>query len=74
MRARAALPLLFAALVFAAPAPSRAAEPSDKQRVAALPEDDRKWLEFVAPIILPEEQKAFLELTEPRLFDHADNG
>jgi len=66
MRARAALPLLFAALVFAAPAPSRAAEPSDKQRVAALPEDDRKWLEFVAPIILPEEQKAFLELTEPR--------
>ncbi|MGH9365885.1 MAG: GWxTD domain-containing protein, partial [Thermoanaerobaculia bacterium] len=35
------------------------------QRIAALPEDDRVWLtEFVAPIILPEEEKAFLQLTE----------
>jgi len=34
--------------------------------VQNLPEDDRKWLEeYVAPIILPAERKAFLELTEP---------
>jgi Ca-activated chloride channel homolog len=66
MRARGALPLLFAALVLAVPASSRAAEPSEKQILAALPEEDRKWLtEFVAPIILPEEEKAFLELTQP---------
>ncbi|MGH9317710.1 MAG: GWxTD domain-containing protein, partial [Thermoanaerobaculia bacterium] len=44
-----------------------AAEPSRQQRIAALPEDDRVWLtEFVAPIILPEEEKAFLQLTEAR--------
>jgi Ca-activated chloride channel homolog len=65
MRARAALPLFFAALILAAPAPGLAVEPSEKQRVAALPDDDRKWLEFVGPIILPEERKVFLELTEP---------
>lgn len=42
-----------------------AAGPSRKQRLAALPEEDRVWLtEFVAPIILPEEEKLFLELTE----------
>ncbi len=67
MRARAVLPLLLAALVFAAPAASRAVEPSEKERLAALPEQDRQWLEvFVAPIILPPERKAFLELTEAR--------
>ena len=66
MRARAALPLLFAALLLGAPTPGRAAGPSEKERLAALPEDDRKWLTvYVAPIILPEERKAFLELTEP---------
>ena len=43
-----------------------APEPSRKDRLAALPEEERKWLEeFVAPIILPEEQKLFLVLTEP---------
>jgi GWxTD domain-containing protein len=48
----------------AAPTP-RAAEPSRKQRLAALSEEDRAWLtEFVAPIILPEEDKIFLELNE----------
>lgn len=42
-----------------------AAEPSRQQRVAALPEDDRLWLtDFVAPIILPDEEKVFLQLTE----------
>ena len=31
-----------------------------------MPDDDRKWLtEYVAPILLPEEEKLFLELTEP---------
>lgn len=44
-----------------------AAEPPRQQRLAALPEDDRVWLtEFVAPIILPEEEKVFLKLTEAR--------
>ena len=43
-----------------------APEPSRKDRIAALPEDDRKWLtEFVAPIILPAEEALFLKLTEP---------
>ena len=41
-------------------------EPSRKERLADLPEEDRVWLtEFVAPIILPEEEKLFLELTQP---------
>jgi hypothetical protein len=39
---------------------------SEAQRIRALPEDDRLWLtEFAAPILLPEERKVFLELTEP---------
>jgi Ca-activated chloride channel family protein len=51
----------------AAPAPAVATPPlTEKQRLAALPDEERKWLdEFVAPIILPEEKKVFLELTEP---------
>jgi Ca-activated chloride channel family protein len=50
--------------VAAAAAPAR--EPSKKERLAALPEDDRKWLtEFVAPIIQPEEETLYLQLTEP---------
>jgi Ca-activated chloride channel family protein len=65
MRARVAWTLLIAALVLAAPRPARAAEPSEKQLLAALPEEERTWLDFVAPIILPEEKKAFLELTQP---------
>jgi GWxTD domain-containing protein len=48
------------------PAPPKATPtPTDKQRIAALPEADRTWLQvFVAPIILPAEKKAFLELTQ----------
>jgi Ca-activated chloride channel family protein len=35
-------------------------------RTAALPADDKKWLEeYVAPIILEEERDLFLQLTEP---------
>ncbi|MGH9367779.1 MAG: VWA domain-containing protein, partial [Thermoanaerobaculia bacterium] len=30
-----------------------------------LPEDDRTWLDFVAPIIFLDEKKAFLELVQP---------
>ena len=56
-----------------APAPSGAtqtAPPSApvnrKAALAALPEEERKWLtEYVAPIVLPQEEKLFLELTEP---------
>ena len=65
MRARAAFSLLVAALLLAAPAPARPSAPSEKARVAALPEEERQWLDFVAPIILPAEKKAFLELTQP---------
>ena len=33
----------------------------------AVPDDDRVWLtELVAPIILPEEERVFLKLTEGR--------
>ncbi len=46
--------------------PGPAKEVSKKERLAALPEDDRKWLtEFVAPIIQPEEEALYLQLTEP---------
>lgn len=39
---------------------------SKKAALAALPDEERKWLtEYVAPIILPAEEKLFLELTEP---------
>jgi GWxTD domain-containing protein len=42
-----------------------AADPREAALIAALPDEDRRWLtEFVAPIILPEERKAYLELTE----------
>ncbi len=42
------------------------APPNRKAALAAMPEEERKWLtEFVAPIILPQEEKLFLELTEP---------
>ncbi|MDQ2979090.1 MAG: GWxTD domain-containing protein [Acidobacteriota bacterium] len=45
------------------PTPSKV---SESERIRALPEDDRQWLtEFAAPILLPEEKKLFLELTEP---------
>jgi Ca-activated chloride channel family protein len=49
------------------PAPAKpAATLSKSDRIKALPEEERKWLtEYVAPIILPEEEKIFLELTEP---------
>jgi Ca-activated chloride channel family protein len=39
---------------------------SRKARVAALPEEERKWLtELVAPIIMAQEEEVFLELSEP---------
>ncbi|MDQ2871430.1 MAG: GWxTD domain-containing protein, partial [Acidobacteriota bacterium] len=50
------------------PAPSAPVQAplSKKAALAAMPDDERKWLtEFVAPIILPDEEKLFLELTEP---------
>jgi hypothetical protein len=74
MAARRRLPLFVTAFVLAAPAllaaqvasPAPPAPATDKQRIAALPEEERKWLEqLVAPIILPAEKKVFLELTEP---------
>ncbi|HYN20785.1 MAG TPA: GWxTD domain-containing protein, partial [Thermoanaerobaculia bacterium] len=48
------------------PSSPPAAAPSRKDLLAAMPEEERKWLtEFAAPVILPEEEKLFLELTEP---------
>src|ERR1700686_4263352 len=39
--------------------------PTDADRIQALPAEERQWLtEFVAAIILPEERKVFLDLTE----------
>lgn len=39
--------------------------PTDADRIQALPAEERQWLtEFVASIILPEERKVFLDLTE----------
>jgi GWxTD domain-containing protein len=35
------------------------------ERLRALPEEDRRWItEFVAPIVLPEEEALYLDLTE----------
>jgi GWxTD domain-containing protein len=40
--------------------------PTGSERIRGLPEEDRRWLtEFVAPIILPEESKVFLDLAQP---------
>ncbi len=38
-------------------------------RVAALPEEQRKWLEEVEPIIFPEERNLFVQLTEPHQWE-----
>ena len=41
-------------------------QPSKAERIKALPEEERKWLtEFVAPIILPDEETVFLDLAQP---------
>jgi Ca-activated chloride channel family protein len=59
--------LLFLVGSILLPGAGAAAEPSRRERIAALPEEERKWLtEYVEPIILPDEAKLFLELTEPR--------
>ncbi|PYQ33379.1 MAG: hypothetical protein DMF55_11650, partial [Acidobacteria bacterium] len=66
---RSVYPLVFAALLLlpgAGSSQTTTKEPSKKERIAAFPKEDRKWLtEFVAPIVLPEEEKLFLELTDP---------
>ena len=63
-RARLALVLLGG---LCAAALARGAQPTRAQKIEALPAADRVWLtEFVAPIIQPEEEKIFLELTQPQ--------
>ncbi|HSS44004.1 MAG TPA: GWxTD domain-containing protein, partial [Thermoanaerobaculia bacterium] len=67
MKARARLALPFVALLALAGAAhaTPGTAPTRAQRLEAIAADERRWLtEFVAPIILPEEEKAFLELTE----------
>jgi GWxTD domain-containing protein len=46
------------------PEPARQPKPpTESERIKALPEEEREWLtEFVAPIILEDEKKAFLAL------------
>jgi GWxTD domain-containing protein len=56
--------LVAAAAIALAAAAAR--PPTEAERIRALPEEERRWLtEFIAPIILPEERRAFLERTEP---------
>ncbi len=67
--ALSALLLGLGAFAQPAPAPPKKNAPSAQRRerelIAALPDEDREWLtDYVAPIILPEEKKAYLELTE----------
>ncbi|MGH9315871.1 MAG: VWA domain-containing protein [Thermoanaerobaculia bacterium] len=67
MKTRARLALLVVSLFALAGAAlaTSGPEPTPAQSLEALPEEERRWLtEFVAPIILPEEETAFLELTE----------
>jgi GWxTD domain-containing protein len=46
--------------------PSKLASKEKAERIKALPDEERKWLtDYVAPIILPEEENLFLQLTEP---------
>jgi GWxTD domain-containing protein len=41
-----------------------------KERIKALPDEERKWLtDYVEPIILPEEENLFLQLTEPHQWE-----
>ena len=50
----------------AAPQVKPAAPLSKKAALEAMPDEERKWLtEYVAPIIMPEEEKLFLQLTDP---------
>ena len=62
----AALLLALAALAGAGSKPPKkdtSVQPREAQLIAALPDEDRRWLtEFVAPIILPDEKNAYLEL------------
>lgn len=69
MRSRHGLRFFLAALCLLlcrAASNADTANASRKDRIAALPEEERKWLtEFVAPIVMPAEEKLFLELTQP---------
>jgi GWxTD domain-containing protein len=68
IRFTAAAALLLALLHGPAGPPGRTPE---AERIAALPEEDRVWLtEFVAPIILAEERRVFLELSQPYQRDY----
>jgi Ca-activated chloride channel family protein len=70
MKARAFFLGLLVALAasgaVAAPGVPKLSSSERSARLKALPEADRKWLEdYVAPIILPDEENLFLQLTEP---------
>jgi len=60
------LAALAARIAVAAPGVPTLSSSEKSARLKALPEEDRKWVEdYVAPIILPEEENLFLQLTEP---------
>ena len=57
-----------AATAPSAPASRHVTQLSKKEaadRLKALPDDERRWLEYVGPIILPDEKNLFLQLTQP---------
>jgi GWxTD domain-containing protein len=68
-RARAAAFLLgLAVLAAGAPGPAipKLSKKERAERLRFMPEDDRKWLEeYVRPIILPDEEDFFVNLTQP---------
>src|SRR5215510_13137777 len=60
-----AVSVLVSGAVFAQSTPSLSKK-EKSEKIKALPDEERKWLtDYVAPIILPEEENLFLLLTTP---------
>jgi GWxTD domain-containing protein len=67
-RALAALLLAFGLRIGAGaqqPAAPRLSLREQSQRIALLPDEERRWFDLVEPILLPEERNFFLLLTQP---------
>jgi GWxTD domain-containing protein len=60
-----AVALLLASTLVAQTAVPQLSKSEQAERIKLLAEEDRRWLAFVEPIILPGEQNFFLLLTEP---------
>src|SRR5262249_57032901 len=60
-----AVSVLVSGAAFAQSTPSLSKK-EKSEKIKALPDEERKWLtDYVAPIILPEEENLFLLLTTP---------